>query len=292
MSSPGGRVRRSTLFVTLWAFGFATTLLLIGMWGRSTSGDTATIESSTRAVLSSEEIGHRVYDWMAEGLEAAAGVPGEDARAALVEVERRPEAELAVSRIVDQTVAALLAQPGSTATIDVAESLRPLRPIVVAELQRRSLDVAPEQVDAALEAVDEITLDTGSAGSIASVASEVRVFLTWIVLLAGAGLLVFGAASIWLAEERMAMLRNLATRTALSAFSFFLLFQIGGWIADPSGGRSPVLTGSAIVVRSNGHVFALAAVIAGTVATAVAWFVWRARKPVIETDDTRELVTA
>jgi hypothetical protein len=146
-----------------------------------------------------------------------------------------------------------------------------------------------------------LELDTGEAASLATVVREARAFVTRAVLLALAIMLASGAGVVALSEERFATLRTLATRVLLSALSFALFFRIGGWVLDPSRGRSPVAGGTSVLLDSNGHVFLLTAIAAAVVASGGGWVAWnrkrriRARVATPATphtdDDTRELVT-
>jgi hypothetical protein len=132
-------------------------------------------------------------------------------------------------------------------------------------------------VRAAIATVDPIDLSSGPTAGISAAAASVHAALTLIVVLAALALAVFGGASVALAGDRRAMVGRLAARVALSGFSFALLFQFGGWLIDPNGGRSPVLTGGSILIRSNGHVFMAVAMAATLVAIAVTVRLHRSR---------------
>jgi hypothetical protein len=282
-----GRLRQTGLSVTLWAFGFATTLLLIGLWGRSASADETTIAESTRAVVTSDLVRDRVVDWVDDGL-ADAGFPATAVGDAVDRVLAIDEVRSVVDGLVAEAVAALVAEDEAAAVIDVAAALRPAVPLIAAELE-----VDDAVVMTALESVEPIDLGTTEAAGIARTAAAVHGALTVIAVLAALALVGFGAASVGLSEDRKAMVRGLAIRVALSAFSFALLFQIGGWLIDPDGGRSPILTGSSILIRSNGHVFVIIAVAASVVALAAALRSRRRRvDPFPDRDDTRELAAA
>jgi hypothetical protein len=72
------RPRAFALSMALWLFGIFTSLVLIGLWGRSVAADQATLESSTRAVLESEIVNDRVRDWLGDAIAAAAELsPGD-----------------------------------------------------------------------------------------------------------------------------------------------------------------------------------------------------------------------
>jgi hypothetical protein len=106
--------RRGALSGVLWAFGLATTLLLVGLWGRALTADQETLVRSTGEVLSAEVVTQRVYDWIGDGIAVAAGVPETDVRRAIDALASSPEADRAASALVADTVAMFLAPPGTT----------------------------------------------------------------------------------------------------------------------------------------------------------------------------------
>lgn len=281
MTTPS-RLRHTGLSVTLWAFGFATTLLLIGLWGRTTSNDESTIAESARAVVTSELIRDRVADWVEEGLSDAGVALAVPAGELVDRVLAIDEVQGAVDALVSESVAALVADDAEAAIIDIGEALVPAAPLIADELE-----IDEVSVRAALASVEPIDLRT-TAANISQTATTVHGVLTLVVVLAAVAMAACGAASVALSDDRKAMMRGLAVRVALSAFSFALLFQIGGWLIDPAGGRSPVLTGSSILIRSNGHVFVLAALVASAVAAAMT-VRRRRRRPVAGSDSTLEL---
>ena len=70
LDNAGRRFKALALPVALWLFGIATSIVLIGLWGRSVAGDQATLEASTRAVLESEIVNDRVTDWLGDAISA------------------------------------------------------------------------------------------------------------------------------------------------------------------------------------------------------------------------------
>lgn len=281
------RLRRNSLSVTLWGFGFATTLLLIGLWGRSTSTDERTIAESSTAIVTSDLVRDRVADWVEDGF-ADAGLamatPVGDAVDRILAIE---EVRAVLDGLIAESVAALVANDETAPQIDVAVALAPASPLIAAEL---GLDETI--VREAIARVKPIDLSASDAARISDTADAVHGALTLAAVLAAVAMAMFGTASVVLSDDRRTMVRGLAIRVALSAFSFALLFQIGGWLIDPNGGRSPLLTGSSILIRSNGHVFIVATLIATAVAAAVTVLRSRGRAGdrSADQDDTRELV--
>lgn len=279
-SSAGpSRARRVGLAVALWLFGLFTTVLLIGMWGRSVTTSERTIEDGTRAVLESDTVSDRITAWIADGIETSAGeLPDGVATDAAGAVWRRPETQGVLATAVDRLVEAALAPPGNDVPIDLSELLRPVAPVVVGELGERGISVSSEAVAAALEAAPTIMLTTEGERGFSSMVADARALLTNVVAVGLAGMVVSAIVVIFLAEERLRQLRSLALRVVVSALTFAILLRIGAWALDPRGGRSPLAAGGAVVLASSGHVLVFAAVIAAVIATVATIGVKRRRR--------------
>lgn len=296
---PLGRTRRAALPIVLWAFGFATSLLLLGLWGRTVVVDTVTVEETAQTVVDAELATERVFTWLADGLETAAATDSATAERVARAVAERPEFAAAVDTIVEDFVGGLFAEPGDDPVVNVEETLAPLVPIVTAEFSRADVPIDESRIEEALDVASVIELDTGQAASVAAVVGEAQSVLTWVVLVAALSLVVLGSMALVLSEYRYAMLRTLSTRVVLSAMTYALLFRVAAWALDPDRGRSPVLGGGSVLLGSNGHVFLIVAGIAAALATVggtVAWRRTQARKLAdtalaVSDDDTRELVS-
>ncbi|MEA3511249.1 MAG: hypothetical protein U9R51_07425 [Actinomycetota bacterium] len=285
--SPPGRLlaaRRLTLPWALWVFGLSTTLLLIGLWGRAVTVDDDVIARSTEAALSADLVTDRVYDWIGSGLASATGISDAESERVLDEVRAHPAAEGAVDALIDDAVRALIAPPGADVSIDVAAALTPLVPEVVSELEEQGIDVPGGAVEAAVESLDPVALDTGEAVSVGVVTDQARGVLTRGVVMAAVMLTVAAVAAVSLSEERWPMVRSLATRVSFSALSFAALFRIGGWALDPDGGRSPLRQSGSILVESNLDVFLIVAVVTAALAAAI----WLIRRPASESPRTND----
>jgi hypothetical protein len=294
------RARRVSLPVVLWAFGFATTLLLIGMWGRTVTVDSGTVQDAARTVVDSELATERVYTWLESGLQAAMSTDAETAGAVASGIAERPEFDRAVDTLVTQFVASLFAEPGDDTVVNVGAALAPLVPVVVEEAAERDVPVEAGRIESALEDAPIIPLDTGEAATVASAVHEARGFLTWVVAVSAGALLVTGAVAVALSDRRYVMVRTLSTRVLISAVTYAILFQVAAWALDPARGRSPVLGGGSILLGSNGHVFLIAAGLAALVGVWGGTVAWRRtaqrRMPDVDQpsaqadDDTRELL--
>ena len=282
-------VRRVTLPWALWVFGLSTTLLLVGLWGRAVTVDDDVIARSTEAALSADLVTERVYDWIGSGLVAATGISDEESERVLDGVRGRPAAAGAIDALIDDVVRALIAPPGAETSIDVAGALTPLVPEVVSELGEQGIDVPAGAVEAAVEDLDPVTLDTGEAVSVGVITDQARGVLTRGVVFAAVMLVVAGSVAVVLAEDRWPMIRSLATRVSFSALSFAALFRIGGWALDPDGGRSPLRRSGSILVGSNLDVFLITAGLAAAVAVTI-WLIRRPASQAPGVDDGRHIV--
>ncbi len=271
-------LRRATRFAALWAFGVATTLLLIGLWGRAVATDEATLAASARAVVDTEVVSDRISGWIGDGLAVAAAVAPPDVAGVVADVRAMPETQRAIDDLIDQAVSAALATPGTANEIDVAAALIPLAPVVSEQLEAAGLEVPAAAVEAALRSVAVVVVDTQDDVGLAGAAVEARSALTRVVVAAAVAMLLSATAAIALAEQRMAMMRSLLFRITLSAVTFALILRLGAWAVDPSGGRSPVAAGGAVLLGSNAPVLVAVATVSG-LAAAVGWMGAR-RRPV------------
>lgn len=291
-------LRTNTLAIVLWVFGLSTTLFLIGGWGRAVVVDEETVSQSVRTALESDSVADRVYSWLVDGLESAAGLAAFDVEAAVAEVRELPQADTVVTDLIDQIVGAVMAPPGSEPVIDIADTLRPVVPAFDAGLRAQGITVEDGAVDVALDQLDPVELETEEFVGLAAVAEEAEAALTTIVAITVAAMLMTGAAAIALSEDRVTMLRTLLIRVAVSGLSYAVIFRVGGWVLSPDGGRSPLLGSGGVVLRSNLHVFIVAALGAASLA-AMTWALSRRRrtacpakvgKPGGDEEPTRELV--
>ncbi len=290
--------RRGALSVALWAFGLATSLFLIGMWGRTVTVDTPTVEASARAVIDADTAADRINAWFEDGLSLAVAADSETVHQVAEEVRSTPEYRAAVEAIVERFVASLFAVDGDEPVLDLGEVLAPLVPVVVTEFEQRDVPVDTGRVEQVLDAAADLELDAGGVATVASVVEDARFFLTQVVVVALAALLATGTVAVYLSEERFAMVRTLSTRVVMSALSYAVIFRLASWALDPARGRSPVAGGGSVLLGSNGQVFLILAAVAAVVAVAGGWIARSRRRRVdrggdtgitVE-DDTSELV--
>lgn len=270
--------RRGSLSTVLWAFGLATTLLLVGLWGRAVTNDQSTIKDSARSVITSEIAVDRIYGWIEEGAASSGDFDPTTTQLVMSELSQHPEVEAAVDSLVDQFVAALFVENGVDVTIEVTDALVPVIPLIASSFAARGERIDEEAIVAALMEVEDVDLGAGDVAFIARTVNDARSLLSVIVVLAALTLALTGSAAIWLSSDRLAMARTLATRVVLSALSFAVLFRTAAWVLDPTGGGSPVAEGGSILLESNAQVFLFTAAVGGVVGAIVGWYLWRARR--------------
>lgn len=288
--------RRGSVSVFVWVFGLATTLLLLGLWGRAVTNDEPTVLEAARTVVTAETASDRIYAWMESGIATAADVDPLAAERVVTELRQHPEVEAAVGSVVDQFVGALFAVEGEEMTLDYADALAPVVPLVASGLAAQDVAVDEAVLVSVLAQAEAIELETGDIATVARAVEDAKAILSLIVVLSTATLMVSGSSALWLSTDRLAIVRTLATRVVLSALSFAILFRVGSWALDPQRGGSPIAGAGSILLASNSRVFLVAAFGASLLSVIVGLLLWRRREtvtPVVtdETDaDTMELV--
>jgi hypothetical protein len=283
--------------MVLWAFGLATTLLLVGLWGRAVTHDQATVEESVRSVVDAEVASDRIYTWIEDGVMSATDIDSVTTQRVISGLRDHPEVEGAVDDLVGQFIGALFSADGGETTVELTDTLAPVVPLLVSGFAAYDVSLDEAVVAAALAEAESLDLETGDVAAVARLVDNARALLSLIVVISAAILAVTGSIAVWLSQDRLAMIRTLATRIALSALSFAVLFRVGSWALDPDRGGSPIARGGSILLGSNSDVFLFAAFFGAAVASGVGWFVWRRRRRAdrslsasAQDSDTRELV--
>jgi hypothetical protein len=289
--------RRGSLSMVLWAFGLATTLLLVGLWGRAVTHDQVTVQESARSVVNAEIASDRIYSWIEDGVASSTDIDPVTTERVISGLRGHPEVEGAVGALVDQFVGALFSESREEPRVELTDTLAPVIPLVVSGFAAYDVPIDEALVSAALVEAESIDLNTGDVAAVVRVVDNARALLSLIVVMSASILVLAGSAAVWLSEDKLVMVRTLAIRIVLSSLSFAVLFRVGSWALDPDGGGSPIARGGSTLLGSNSDVFLLAAFAGAAVAGAVGAFVWRRRRlarrslPAPEVDsDTRELV--
>ncbi len=273
--------------LVLWLFGICTTLLLVGMWGRSVTSDQVTLEEGARAVLESELVNRRMTDWLTEAVTQLSAVGPEHKQTLVDELVSSPELDQAIAEVVDATVAAALAPPDRPSTLNLQPAVDRLEPAIDRALAGVGL---PLDATVVTGAFDDLVFSSNDMALAAGSVAGARSLLTTVVLVGLIGMILTGAIAVWTSEGPLGQLRSLSWRVALSSFTFAVMLRLGSWAVDPEGGRSPIAAGSAIVLGSNGHVPAVMGLAFATVGTAMSTILVRRRRrlPVAHEEPTGE----
>jgi hypothetical protein len=284
--------------MVLWVFGLATTLLLVGLWGRAVTHDQATVQASARSAIDAEIASDRIYSWIEEGVASSTDVDPQSAGQVISGLRNHPEVEAAVGAVVDEFIGALFADEGEVASVELTQTLAPIVPLVASRLAANDIPIDESTLATVLAEAEGIDLQTGDVATVARVVDDARSVLSLIVFLAALTLVVTGVSAIRLSRDRLAMVRTLASRMVLSALSFAVLFRVGSWALDPNRGGSPIARGGSILLGSNADVFLRVALGAAVVSAGVGWVLWRRSKSAVQpgerpdTDaDTKELIS-
>ncbi|HUO46692.1 MAG TPA: hypothetical protein VM470_07660 [Acidimicrobiia bacterium] len=263
------RARTFGFALVLWLFGLFTSVLLVGLWGRTVAGDSSTLEVSARAVLESEFVNERIENWLIDGI-TTAGHTSIEAGAVVDAVLASDEVQASLDSLIDEAVVVALTPPGAPVAANVSSSVDHFVDAVASELAERGIAVDPEPVRQAAMGLTASMLSDHDRRLVTTTALQARALLTTVVAVCLAGILLTGALAVRFSEDGIRQMRALAVRLAVSAFTFAVFLRVGAWAVDPSGGRSPLATGGAVLLGSNGHVplfVAVAGALAGGAAT-------------------------
>lgn len=272
--------RRTARWVVLWVFGLATTTLLIGLWGRAVSADEDALRASLRAAVHSEAVAAQMYEWLVETLAIGSGTDEAQLASVLEDVGRAQATEAAIETVIDRTVAAALAPPGTASTIDLGTTLQPVGTEMAERLSSAGVAVEPALVTATLEQLEPVVVAANYGAGIGAAVSTARSVLTTVAVVASLVLISSGTAAILIADDRLVMTRTLVSRIAVSAFTFAVVTRIASWALDPDGGRSPIAAGGAVLLRSNSGLLIAIAAAGVLMGTALGIVIMRRRKSV------------
>jgi hypothetical protein len=279
------RVRSFGFATVLWLFGLFLSVLLIGLWGRSVASDQSTVEASARAVLESQFVNERVDAWLTNGIVAAGQHTPAEVGAAL----QTPPVAAAMDRLIDEAVEAALTPPGSSVDNGLTAAADDLVDALAAGLAAQGVPADTTSLRAGVRAVTDAMLATSDYGMVASTASSARTFLTVVLLIGILGITASGIAAVYLSPDRVGQLRSLANRVMVSGFTFAIMLRIGGWLVDPSGGRSPIASGGSVILGAKGHVPFLVGLGAAVMVGATSFILFKRKKRGIGPHATAEM---
>ena len=230
-------------------FGLASTVLLVGIWGRAVVVDTNELADTLSPLAAGDMVSDRLAIWLEAEL-VNAGVDGVGASVAADQVLAHPSVGPVLEELVAEGVEAAASGDPSGGTIDVSAILLPASGQITAGLNQAGVPVTNEQVEAALARLDPLVIRDASDQPFVGAASPLAANLGTASMLGGLLMLFAGTAYIVMSMDRMRAFRALLTRFALGALSFAVLLRIGSWLVDPEGGRAPFRESFALLANS------------------------------------------
>jgi hypothetical protein len=247
------RSRKFAVGVAGWVFGLASTVLLVGVWGRAVVIDTDQLAESLTPLAASDVVAERISEWLESEL-VESGIDGPSASVAADQVLAHPRVGPVLEQLVAEGVeAAASPDPGGT-SLDVAAILVPASDQITAGLNQAGVPVTTTQVEAALTRLDPLVVREPSDRPFIGASSPLASDLGTAVMLGVLLMLLSGSAYVAMSKDRMRALRSLLTRFALGALSFAVLLRIGAWLVDPEGGRAPFRESFALLADSKWRV--------------------------------------
>lgn len=246
---PKSRKRRFASSLSGWVFGLASTVLLIGLWGRAIVVDTDELAESLIPLSGSDLVAERFSSWLEAEL-VDTGIEKPAASSAADEVLEHPAVGPLLEDLMAEGIEAAASADPSGSSIDVASILAPSAGVITAGLNDAGVPVSVEQVETALAALDPLVIRDPSDRPLVGSSSPLASTLGTAALLGVMLMLISGWAYVAVSRDRGRAVRNLLNRFALGAMSFAVLLKIGAWIVDPQGGRAPVGESLALVADS------------------------------------------
>ncbi|MGZ8755507.1 MAG: hypothetical protein ACXW15_10015 [Acidimicrobiia bacterium] len=256
------RFVRGTLF---WLYGLSASILIGSLWGSAVTGSRNTV-SEVVGVPAVEQIAQeRFAGWITDGLRSV-GVVVPDNLAMADRILGLPETEQALARLTDQIVDAAFAPVGSEAVVDPASALLPAVPALTRVLADEGVLAGEDRVTALVSEIEPIPLDDVGAYQLTSAATRASAAFSLAAALAGVAVALFGGGAVLASPDRIAAVRNLAYRFMLTSLSLAVMLRLGSWIADPSGGATPLAAGISRLLGSRTYVPVMMAVVAAVIA--------------------------
>ena len=230
-------------------FGLASTVLLVGIWGRAVVVDTNELADTLSPLAAGDMVSDRLATWLEAEL-VNAGVDGVGASVAADQVLAHPSVGPVLEELVAEGVEAAASGDPSGGTVDVAAILLPASGQITTGLNEAGVPVTNEQVEAALARLDPLVIRDASDQPFVGASSPLAANLGTAAMLGAVLMLFAGSAYIVMSIDRMRAFRALLTRFALGALSFAVLLRLGSWLVDPEGGRAPFRESFALLANS------------------------------------------
>lgn len=230
-------------------FGLASTVLLVGIWGRAVVVDTNELADTLSPLAAGDMVSDRLATWLEAEL-VEAGVDGAGASRAADQVLAHPSVGPVLEQLVAEGVEAAASADPTGASVDVAAILLPASGQISTGLNEAGMRVTPEQVEAALSQLDPLVVRDPSDRPYVGAYSPLAANLGTAAMLGALLMLFAGTSYVAMSRDRMRAFRALLTRFALGALSFAVLLRLGSWLADPEGGRAPFRESFALLANS------------------------------------------
>ena len=232
-----------------WVFGLASTVLLVGIWGRAVVVDTNELADTLSPLAAGDMVSDRLATWLEAEL-VEAGVDGVGAAVAADQVLAHPSVGPVLEELVAQGVEAAASADPTGASVDVAAILLPASGQITKGLNEAGVPVSSEQVEAALTQLDPLVVRNPSDRPFVGASSPLAANLGTAAMLGALLMLFSGTSYVAMSRDRMRAFRALLTRFALGALSFAVLLRLGSWLVDPEGGRAPFRESFALLANS------------------------------------------
>lgn len=259
---------RSGLSFLGWAFGICLSILFGSLWGRAVVVDTDTLGESLAPMARSDLVVDYLTDWMAEEM-VEGGVDPVVVGPAVEYFLDSSEVGDSLDQFAAEVVVAAASPDPSGSEIDVRGLISPAVPEVTDGLESLGIEVSRPEVVQVVEGLDPLEIRQPGSAVLVGPNSATATQLGMASLLAIVGLSVFGSAYLALSEDRVAALRSLVTRIAVSGLSFGLMLLVGSWVLDPQGGRAPVREALSAIAASKWLVPFQVGLVAAGIATMI-----------------------
>ena len=230
-------------------FGLASTVLLVGIWGRAVVVDTNELAETLSPLAAGDMVSDRLATWLEAEL-VEAGVDGVGASVAADQVLAHPSVGPVLEQLVAEGVEAAASAAPTGASVDVAAILLPASGQITTGLNEAGVPVGTEQVEAALSQLDPLIVRDPSDRPFVGASSPLAANLGTAAMLGALLMLFSGTAYLAMSRDRMRAFRALLTRFALGALSFAVLLRLGSWLVDPEGGKAPFRESFALLANS------------------------------------------
>ncbi len=222
-----------------WLFGLASTVLLVALWGRAVVVDTNELAESLSPLAGTDAVVDRFSAWLVDEL-TEEGLDPVTAEGAAEHVLDDPAVSHALEGLLGEMVEAAASPDPAGSTVDARSVIYPAVPDITVRLNELGVPISEAQLAAAVTDLDPLVVRQPSSDAYVGPESQAASKLGTAVILAVAVMLITTWAYVAASEDRNNALRSLFTRFSLGALSFAVFLRIGGWVADPGGGRAPV----------------------------------------------------